>query len=158
IDLRRVAQEVVEDLSARIEESGGTITLKYLPTIVVSNFMMQQLFQNLLANALKFHRPNVAPKITLDAEKINGHGWTIVVSDNGIGFDDADLAGMLNPFKQLNAKSQFDGMGMGLAICDEIVRAHGGSLAAQSVPGEGTSFLITLPDRSLEMAGGVTNE
>jgi signal transduction histidine kinase len=124
-----------------------------------SRFQMRQLFQNLIANALKFQAPGVAPQVHIEA---TSHGdwrgpkgrrdripvWEIRVRDNGIGFDQKDVDKIFAPFQRLNGAQAYEGSGMGLAICRRIVARRGGTLTASSKPGEGTTFLITLPQRA----------
>jgi signal transduction histidine kinase len=105
---------------------------------------MRQLFQNLLSNALKYHRPDTPPQIT-----VRGHiedGWAeISVQDNGIGFDMAYVGRIFQPFQRLHGRSQYEGSGIGLAICRRIIERHHGEISAQSVPGEGATFTVRIP-------------
>ena len=109
---------------------------------------MRQLLQNLVANALKFHRPGEAPVVTILSE-VEGNGGApqarITVADNGIGFDMKYLDRIFTPFQRLHGRSEYEGTGMGLAVCRRIVERHGGALTAESAPGQGTRFLVTLP-------------
>jgi signal transduction histidine kinase len=117
---------------------------------------MRQLFQNLIANALKFHPDGVAPEVHVDATPRDDgaaagrrrHGspvWAISVSDNGIGFDEKYAERIFAPFQRLNGRQAFEGAGMGLAICRRIVTLRGGTITATSRPGAGATFVITLP-------------
>lgn len=145
VDLNQVACEILDDLSERIKESGGTVKIKKLPVLKADRFQIQQLLQNLTSNALKFHKPEIPPEIVLDSRKTDDHFLEISVTDNGIGFKPEDLPTILKPLYRLNGRSEFEGTGMGMAICNEIVKSHGGTIAVRSAPGEGTTFLITLP-------------
>lgn len=157
-DLKQLAHEVMEDLSAQIEASGGNVKVNKLPTLYVDRFQMRQLFQNLISNAIKFHRPGVPPEVTLDSRETNGSGWEITVTDNGIGFDESQFNSVLKPFGRLNGRGQFEGTGLGMAICNEIVQAHGGCISATSAPGEGTVFCVTFPAERPKHHGGMNNE
>jgi signal transduction histidine kinase len=121
---------------------------------------MRQLFQNLIANALKFHPEGVAPEVRLEAaarddeDGVNGgcRGtpiWEISVRDNGIGFDEKYAERIFAPFQRLNGRQAFEGAGMGLAICRRIVTFCGGTITASSHPGAGATFLLTLPGVAL---------
>jgi signal transduction histidine kinase len=151
IDLAVVVGEVLEDLSTRIIETQGRIDVGELPVIEADPTQMRQLFQNLIANALKYHRPGVAPEI-----QVHGNLWDsggdgemceIEVSDNGIGFDEQFLTKIFTPFQRLHGKQEYEGTGIGLAICRKIVERHGGTITAKSTPGNGSTFLIALPAR-----------
>ena len=128
-----------------------------LPTIDADPVQMGQLLQNLISNALKFHRDGVSPRVKVwsaffqDLEhhtSLNGSDsrrCSIWVEDNGIGFDEQYLAQIFQPFQRLVGREQYEGTGMGLAICKKIVERHGGNITARSTPGQGTIFTITLP-------------
>jgi signal transduction histidine kinase len=120
---------------------------------------MRQLFQNLIANALKFHPEGVAPEVHVEATaRGDWRGpkgrrdklpvWEIRVRDNGIGFDDKYVEKIFAPFQRLNGRQAYEGTGMGLAICRRIVTLRGGTITATSQPGAGATFLITLPRRA----------
>jgi signal transduction histidine kinase len=105
---------------------------------------MRQLFQNLIGNALKFHRPDVPPVVRVTAERDEA-GWTVTVADNGIGFEDRHAARIFQVFQRLHGRDEYEGTGVGLAICRKIVDRHGGTITARGRPGEGASFVVTLP-------------
>jgi light-regulated signal transduction histidine kinase (bacteriophytochrome) len=105
---------------------------------------MRQLFQNLIGNALKFHRPGVPPVVTVAAER-RGDGWEVTVADNGIGFEDRYAARIFQVFQRLHGRDEYDGTGVGLAICRKIVDRHGGTITAHGRPGEGAAFVVALP-------------
>ena len=105
-----------------------------------------QLLQNLLGNALKFHRPGDPPVVTVTGRALpDGGRVEVTVSDNGIGFDEKYLDRIFNVFQRLHRRGEYDGTGMGLAIVRKIVDQHGGTVAARSRPGEGATFVVTLP-------------
>jgi signal transduction histidine kinase len=107
---------------------------------------LRQLFQNLLANAIKFHRPGVAPVVHVSARPRDG-GWTFAVKDNGIGIEPQYLDRIFVLFQRLHSRADYAGTGIGLAICKKIVERHGGTIRVESEPGHGTTFEFTLPDR-----------
>jgi len=106
---------------------------------------MHQLFQNLIGNALKFHRGAISPVVTITS-KSTKKGYEIKVSDNGIGFDEKYLDRIFNPFQRLHSKNEYEGTGMGTAICKKIVERHKGSLTANSEVNKGSTFIIKLPE------------
>jgi signal transduction histidine kinase len=149
VDLGRVAREVVSDLDGRVRGTGGTVEVGDLPVLRADPTQMRQLLQNLIANALKFHRPGVPPRVSVegrcDPPGSAGAACRIWVRDNGIGFDEKYLDRIFTPFQRLHGRGEFEGTGMGLAICRKIVERHGGKITARSTPGEGTTFRVTLP-------------
>ena len=123
-----------------------------LPTVTADPMQMRQLFQNLIGNALKFHRPGVPPVIRIrgkrlpDAEsRTLGGGLQVTVDDNGIGFEEQHLDRIFAPFQRLHGRDAYPGTGMGLAICRRIAERHGGTITAASTPGQGSTFVVTLP-------------
>jgi signal transduction histidine kinase len=120
---------------------------------------MRQLFQNLIGNALKFHRAGAPPRITIDAHRLDSTGdadgdrvrWEISFADNGVGFDEKYLDRIFKLFQRLHERHTYEGAGMGLAICRKIAERHGGSITARSKPGIGSTFLVTLPEHQRHM-------
>jgi light-regulated signal transduction histidine kinase (bacteriophytochrome) len=153
VALGEVAEEVVSDLEASLAQTGGRVEVGPLPTLDADPLQMRQLLQNLIGNALKFHKPNVAPMIRVDARETgetdtNGvELWQISVADNGIGFDEKYLDRIFKIFQRLHERHVYEGAGMGLAICRRIVERHGGTITARSILGEGSTFIITIPSR-----------
>lgn len=150
VDLNAVIDEVVSDLELSLTETGGRVDVDPLPTIDADPTQMRQLFQNLISNSIKFHRPGVPPVIRItDATPAPPGGQSdtcrIVVEDNGIGIEEKFLDQIFAPFQRLHARREYPGTGIGLAICKHIVERHGGSISASSVPGEGSTFTIVLP-------------
>ena len=148
VDLNRLVHEVVQDLELRIQETKGQVDAKKLPTINADQSQMRLLFQNLIANALKFHRKEEPPRIAIQSRSFDGL-TEITVQDNGIGFEEKYLDRIFKPFQRLHGISEYEGSGMGLAICQKIMLRHGGRITAKSVPGEGSTFIITLPQRQV---------
>jgi PAS domain S-box-containing protein len=160
VDLGLVVSEVLSDLDERIRSSDGQVFVGHLPTVLASPLQMRQLFQNLIANALKFHPADVAPEVRIEATSrgdLRGPKgrpdrmpvWEIRVRDNGIGFEDKYAERIFAPFQRLNGRQAYEGTGMGLAICRRIVALLGGTLTATSLPGAGSTFVITLPRTAL---------
>ncbi|HRQ72182.1 MAG TPA: PAS domain S-box protein [Phycisphaerales bacterium] len=153
VDLGDVVRGVLTDLEVALQESGGSVEVGDLPVIDSDATQMRQLFQNLLSNALKFRCGERLPRVTIEAEspvQAGGGGGSVcrlVVRDNGIGFDPRYAGVIFEPFHRLHGRSEYEGSGMGLAICRKIVERHGGRIAAEGRAGEGASFVIELPLR-----------
>jgi PAS domain S-box-containing protein len=147
-DLSAVAAGVLSDLEVRITQTGGAVDVGPLPTIDADPLQMRQLLQNLIANALKFHRAGVPPVVTVRGEVQQTGGrptCRLTISDNGIGFDEKYLDRIFQVFQRLHGRYEYEGTGVGLAICRKIVERHGGEITATSVPDQGATFIITLP-------------
>lgn len=147
IDLNDVVQEVRDNLSVSIEQTGAKIICDDLPSVVADKLQMVQLFQNLTANALKFRAPDTTPEIHISWRRENGD-FQFSVKDNGIGMDSRYLNKIFGMFSRLNAKTEYPGTGIGLAICKKIVEHHGGVIWAESELGEGSQLCFILPDES----------
>jgi PAS domain S-box-containing protein len=156
VDLAEMTQEIVGDLEGRLEQVKGRVEVGPLPTIEAEPVQMRQLIQNLIGNALKFHRKNEAPVVRVEAQttlgtRPRGSGalsevlLQLTISDNGIGFDEKYLDRIFNVFQRLHTKNEYEGTGMGLAICRKIAHHHGGEITARSEPDRGSTFLVTLP-------------
>jgi signal transduction histidine kinase len=146
IALNTVVDEALSDLEVRINETGGRVEVSELCNIEADELQMRQLFQNLIGNALKFHREGVPPLISIDCQ-LNGDYCVIEVNDNGIGFDEKYTDRIFAPFQRLHGRGSYAGTGIGLAICRRIVERHDGSISARSRPEEGSTFVVTLPIR-----------
>jgi len=145
VDLAQLMFGVLADLEVGVQESQARVQVGSLPVLQADRLQMHQLLQNLVSNALKFHRPGVPPQVVVESTPVPGDGWEITVSDNGIGFDERYLDRIFRPFQRLHGRSEFQGTGMGLAICRKIVSRHGGTITARSQPGQGSRFVVTLP-------------
>jgi PAS domain S-box-containing protein len=155
--LTQVVQEVLSDLEVSIQQAAGRIEVGELPILEADPIQMRQLLQNLIGNALKFYRKEEPPVIKIysrqltDGERPPTQGINkmercqILIEDNGIGFDEKYLDRIFNAFQRLHGRSEYEGTGMGLAICRKIVERHDGSITAQSLPDRGSTFIITLP-------------
>jgi signal transduction histidine kinase len=146
IDLNRVMAEVLTDLEARALQSGAQITSTLLPTLEADAVQMRQLLQNLIGNALKFVSTDRVPQVMVTGEIVEGM-CRLRVSDNGIGFEPTEAGAIFAPFCRLHARHNFDGTGIGLAICRKIVERHGGSIVAQGKPAVGATLMVSLPLR-----------
>jgi signal transduction histidine kinase/DNA-binding LacI/PurR family transcriptional regulator len=144
VDLAAVVAEVVQDLEVRVAETGGRVEVGEMPRLSADALQMRELFQNLIGNALKYHRPNVPPLVSVRSER-RGGVVEITVSDNGIGFDTKDGERIFGIFQRLVGKSEYEGSGVGLAICKKIVEKHNGTIQAYGDPGKGAKFVIRLP-------------
>jgi light-regulated signal transduction histidine kinase (bacteriophytochrome) len=154
--LAQVAREVVCDLEARIEEVGGRVEIGRLPTIQADALQMRQLLQNLIANALKFHRDE-PPLVKVSGRFVHGRQQRksalpnakelcrIVVEDNGIGFEPKYQERIFGVFQRLHSRDKFEGLGIGLALCRKIAERHGGQIYARGAPGQGSTFEVLLP-------------
>jgi light-regulated signal transduction histidine kinase (bacteriophytochrome) len=143
-DVGAVVQRALRWLGKSLEESGGAVEVGPMPTVPADAGQLEQVFQNLLANALKFRRPGVPPRIAVTAVP-NGAEWRCAVRDNGIGFEPQYAEQIFVVFQRLHTRAEYAGTGVGLAICKKVVERHGGRIWAESVPNEGTTFYFTLP-------------
>lgn len=155
VDLAAVAARVAEDLELRIEETAASLTIDPLPSIEAEPVHMQVLFQNLVANALKFHRPGVPPEVAIGATSDDA-GITLTVTDNGIGFEPQYAERIFKIFQRLHPRGEYAGTGIGLAICQKIVERHGGTIEADGDPGAGATFTVILPWRQPRDEGNDT--
>ena len=147
VDLNDVLREVSEDLENHVDRAGGRIDVGRLPAVEGDATQLRQLFQNLINNGLKFHAADRPPVVTVRAV-----GDGIEVSDNGIGFDEKYLDRIFNIFQRLHTRGEYEGTGIGLAVCRKIAERHGGALNARSRPGEGATFTLTLPSGGTDVS------
>jgi signal transduction histidine kinase len=157
VDLGAVASGVVADLEARIVELDARVEVGELPTVQADRTQMRQLLQNLIGNALKFHRAGEQPVVRVQAklftgrvprfpsESVVGDRCVLTVEDNGIGFDEKHAERIFGAFERLHGRSAYDGTGIGLSIARKIVWRHGGTIVAHGVPNVGATFTVTLP-------------
>lgn len=145
IDLNKMIPQVVEDLDLMIKQTQGKVFMGSLPIVNGDTFQMRQLFQNLISNALKYHKADVPPVIKIRCSAKTDGFFKISVEDNGIGFDEKYMHKIFKPFERLHTKDQYEGTGMGLAICRKIVTSQGGQITATSKLSEGTNFIVSLP-------------
>ncbi|MBI5385299.1 MAG: PAS domain-containing protein [Verrucomicrobia bacterium] len=165
VDLNNVVRGVLSDLEARIEQVGGSVIAEPLPILEADPTQMRQLLQNLVGNALKFHRKDVPSVVRIFVREpspatVPAAGRTfargtkagrkrafcqVCVEDNGIGFDLKYLDRIFAVFQRLHSRQEYEGTGIGLAVCRKIALRHGGDITAQSQPGQGATFIVTLP-------------
>jgi signal transduction histidine kinase len=154
VDLRQITREVLGDLEVRIEQTQGRVVVGELPTVDADPLQMRQLLQNLIGNALKFNREYTHPIVKVYAQPVNGAApgpdgngarCQLFVEDNGIGFDMKYLDRVFGMFQRLHGRDQYEGTGVGLAICRKIAERHGGEITAKSGAGQGATFIVTLP-------------
>ena len=153
VNLMEEAQQVLSDLEVAIDECGGLFELGDLPAIEGDAAQIHQLLLNLISNAFKYRKPGVSPLVRIYADTMESEGTEggalcrIHVEDNGIGFEEKYADRIFQPFQRLHGRSEYEGTGMGLAICRKIAERHDGSISARSVPGQGATFIVTLPVR-----------
>lgn len=145
VDLNQLLQEVRSDLDMRLNETGGTLEIGPLPAIQADRVQMRQLFQNLISNGLKFSHRSRPPRVTVKSETSAPHFAMISVTDNGIGIEKEFLTEIFKPFYRLHGKADYEGSGIGLALCEKIVKRHGGGIMVESKINEGSVFRVTLP-------------
>jgi light-regulated signal transduction histidine kinase (bacteriophytochrome) len=143
IDASSVLGETIGNLYAAIQESRAIVTNDDLPTVRADAGQLLQVFQNLIANALKFHGTD-SPRIHVSARDA-GHEWVFSVRDNGIGIDPQYKESLFVIFRRLHTRQEYPGTGIGLAVCKRIVERHGGRIWFESEPGKGTTFFFTAP-------------
>jgi light-regulated signal transduction histidine kinase (bacteriophytochrome) len=148
IDLNQKMQRVLEDLELDIEERSATIDVGNLPVVNGFRRQLQQLFQNLISNALKYSRKDVPPHIEISASKVTENDKSyhvIVVKDNGIGFEPAYAEKIFQMFTRLHGRTEYSGTGVGLSIAKKVVENHHGFIKVESSPGKGSTFSVFLP-------------
>lgn len=156
IDLNNILYLVKNNLRLKIAESNAIITSEILPKIQAHSTMFSQLFQNIIANAIKFQAPNNQPEISITV-KNNIDNIEIRLTDNGIGIAPEYHEQIFGVFKRLHSKTDYAGSGIGLATCRKIVEGYGGKIGVESALNEGTSFLIRLP-KNIVVSYETTNE
>jgi light-regulated signal transduction histidine kinase (bacteriophytochrome) len=146
VRLNDIVKDSISDLEIALRNSGVQVEIESLPIISGDPYQWRQVFQNLIGNAAKYHRSEVKPFIKIYSEEKDG-AYLIFVEDNGIGFDEKYLDKIFQPFQRLHGKHEYEGTGIGLAICKKIVERHGGTITAKSAPWKGSVFIVTLPVR-----------
>ena len=157
VDLNRVLADVRSVFEVRLEETRGRLHFERMPQVIGDESQLRQVFQNLIGNALKFAKPEIAPEITITATRLSelpgvvdppaafAEGWRLIVRDNGIGFEQEYAQRIFELFQRLHGRQQFEGTGLGLAISRKIVLRHGGMIQARGELGHGASFIIDWP-------------
>ncbi len=142
----------------RIEQVNGRVEVGELPTVDADPLQVRQLMQNLIGNSLKYRRPDVPPVVRVSSRTLREDSAApaprptqtfcqILVEDNGIGFEEIYSERIFTIFQRLHGRNEYEGTGIGLAVCRKIVERHGGTITAQSTLGKGSTFLVTLPVR-----------
>ncbi len=147
VDLKQTVDEVLSDLEVRVKETGGKVEVGVLEKISADPLQMRQLFQNLIGNALKYRKKEVPPVVKVIPSMEDKHFYEIKIEDNGIGFDEKYKDRIFAPFQRLHTREEYEGTGIGLAICKKIVERHGGVLEVHSQPEAGSTFIIRLPKK-----------
>jgi light-regulated signal transduction histidine kinase (bacteriophytochrome) len=142
-DVEAILDRTLTSLDKAIEETRAAVTHDPLPTVMADEAQLAQVFQNLIANAIKFQREDVPPQVHVSAER-QDEEWVFSVADNGIGIDPEQAERIFHIFQRLHTEDEYPGLGMGLALCKRIVERHGGHIWMESTPGNGTTFLFTL--------------
>ncbi len=145
VALNAVVARVMEDLELLIRQSDARIKVDPLPAVQGDESQLHQLFQNLISNAIKFKKADQPPSILIEIRQAGNAFWEITVSDQGIGFDPKFSEKIFRPFERLHSREQYDGSGVGLAICQKIVAYHGGKISVQTHPDQGSTFSILFP-------------
>ncbi|NJM65646.1 MAG: hypothetical protein HC851_08235 [Acaryochloris sp. RU_4_1] len=161
VNLQEVMASILDDLETRIQETGAQVDIAPLPVIDAEPMQIYQLFQNLISNALKFCQPDQPLSIIVASQSLtiaehNGQVndaemCQISVADNGIGFEQKYTDRIFKLFQRLHSRSDYEGTGIGLAVCAKIAEYHGGFITANSTPGEGATFIVTLPVHQIAM-------
>lgn len=149
VDCNIILQEVMADLDTSISESGAVITADPLPVIMGLPTGIKQVFQNLIANGIKFRNKDLAPVIRIGAEAVNGT-WKFSFADNGIGVEKQHSDRIFVIFQRLHTRTEYEGSGIGLSHCKKIIEVHKGKIWIESKPGEGSTFYFTIPQNLKE--------
>ncbi|MCF6401478.1 response regulator [Chitinophaga filiformis] len=160
-DLNDLVKEALTELEIKIQQTNASIRIDTLPSLQVIPTLMRQVFYNLISNALKFRKKEVAPEVHIYAEMIsspdhqylrerdNGNYYKIFVTDNGIGFEKQYVEDIFVVFKRLHSYHEIEGTGIGLSICKKIMEQHNGFITATSEIDSGSTFIIGIPEKQL---------
>lgn len=143
-DCSAILNHALSNLRVASEESEATITFDDLPIVEADATQLTQVFQNLISNAIKFHKTDMPPCIHISAER-QGDEWLFSVRDNGIGIAPEHIERIFLIFQRLHTREEYPGTGIGLAVCKKIVERHNGRIWVESEPGEGSTFYFTIP-------------
>lgn len=143
VDCNEVLSQVLNNLQMANARSNAVVDYPPLPTVMANESQLEQVFQNLISNALKFQRPNTTPRVEISVTQEDE--WQFSIKDNGIGIKPEKFPSIFQMFKRLHKRQEYPGTGIGLAICQKVIDAHGGRIWVESEPGIGTVFHFTLP-------------
>lgn len=146
VDLNELVAEILDEQQPEIRLSNATIELGLLPTLVAHRTDLKQVFQNLITNALKYRRPDVAPQLSIQATD-EGSVYRFSVADNGIGIESQYYERVFQIFQRLHGRTNYPGTGIGLATCKKVIDIYGGKIWLDSIPGVGTTFYVTIPKK-----------
>ena len=144
IVMARLVDEIIEDMQLTLLETGATITYDDLPWLWGEEVMIGRLFQNLISNAIKFHKEGSVPHVHISCVREEG-SWHFTISDNGIGIEPDQIERIFGLFQRVHAQAVYPGSGIGLATCKKIVELHGGRIWVESTLGVGSNFHIVVP-------------
>jgi signal transduction histidine kinase len=147
LDVNEIIQQLKElELAVRLEETKGTISVpEPLPAVKGDATQIRQLLQNLISNAMKYHKKDTLPEVTIRAHKEDNGMVRVEVQDNGIGIKREQHNKLFVMFRRLHSQDEYEGMGIGLAVCKRIIERHGGEIGIESTYGQGSTFWFTLP-------------
>ena len=145
VDLNEVISEVKRDLALALQEADAVLTWEPLPVVRANPEQMVQLLRNLISNAIRYRRPSADARVDVSASRTDDL-WTLSVRDNGIGIDPEHHERIFEVFERLHTRDEYEGTGIGLAICARIVLRHGGSIWVDCQPQAGSTFFFTLSD------------
>ena len=155
VDLNGVLEEVLSEMDGLIREKNAVVSVDKLPVLPASTVLMGPLFSNLISNSLKYSKKQESPRVRVRYEEapvsgVNGrepdtHYGRIYIEDNGIGFDQKYAEQIFDMFRRLHSNAEYEGTGIGLALCKKIVEMHKGFISALGRPGEGAVFIVSLP-------------
>ncbi|HEV7898682.1 MAG TPA: ATP-binding protein [Planosporangium sp.] len=143
VDCTLALRSVLDSLALALAETGARVTFDALPIVLANQTQIEQLLQNLIGNALKY-RSEAEPRVHVAAEELDGR-WRLTITDNGIGIDMAYAERIFQVFQRLHPRGQYEGTGIGLAVCKRIVESNGGRIGVESAPGSGSKFWFVLP-------------
>ena len=143
-DAEAVLERTLRALGRAIEDAEAEVTSDPLPTVLADEAQLAQVFQNLIANGIKFRQEDEPPRVHISAER-EGDEWVFSVADNGIGIDPKQADRIFQIFQRLHTEEEYPGLGIGLALCKRIVERHGGRIWMESEPGAGSTFYFTIP-------------
>ncbi|MEE9376899.1 MAG: PAS domain S-box protein [Candidatus Lokiarchaeia archaeon] len=147
-DINEIIRDVKDNLKKLMEESNATITNDPLPAIIADKAQLTQLFQNLISNAIKFHRKGIPPNVHITGE-VKKNKWIFSVQDNGIGIEKENFNRIFVIFQRLHKRNEYSGTGIGLAICKKIIQRHRGKIWVDSDPNKGSTFYFSIPRRKI---------